>query len=179
MARQLAGGDAGEQHPHRLTVLCMGTRKGALPCQRYIRSAIRSCNLDEANVSSAGILASLVRWAILLFAVLYALTELDIAPNMIFILFACTASMIALAGGLAFGLGGRDTAAQIVSGWYSKGQQVAPQVAQAASRRGQSNGQQATADDAKAPRPQAGDEKAPRTIEFTAGEAANAAKHPR
>lgn len=128
--------------------------------------------LSEAKISSAGMLASLARWAILLFAVLSALTELDIAPNMVFILFACTAGMIALAGALAFGLGGRDTAAQIVSGWYSKGQQAAPQLAQAASKNaknGQSNGQKA----------QTGDAKAPQTIEFTAGEAASADKYPR
>jgi hypothetical protein len=33
----------------------------------------------------------------------------------IFILFASAVGMVALAGGLAFGLGGRETAAQIVN----------------------------------------------------------------
>ncbi|MBV9543894.1 MAG: hypothetical protein JOY61_05915 [Chloroflexi bacterium] len=39
---------------------------------------------------------------------------------------------MALALGLAFGLGGRETAAQIVRGWYERGQQAAPKMAQAA-----------------------------------------------
>jgi hypothetical protein len=39
---------------------------------------------------------------------------------------------LALALGLAFGLGGRETAAQIVRGWYDRGQQAAPKMAEAA-----------------------------------------------
>jgi hypothetical protein len=39
---------------------------------------------------------------------------------------------VALALGLAFGLGGRDTAAMIVRGWYERGQQAAPKMQQAA-----------------------------------------------
>jgi hypothetical protein len=39
---------------------------------------------------------------------------------------------VALALGLAFGLGGRETAAQIVRGWYESGKQAAPKMAQAA-----------------------------------------------
>jgi hypothetical protein len=38
--------------------------------------------------------------------------------------------MIALAGGRAFGLGGRETAAQIVNNWYSRSQQGAPRITQ-------------------------------------------------
>jgi hypothetical protein len=38
--------------------------------------------------------------------------------------------MVALAGGLAFGLGGRETAAQIVNTWYSRNQQDAPRITQ-------------------------------------------------
>jgi len=44
-----------------------------------------------------------------------------------------TVGAVALALGLAFGLGGRDTAARIVSGWYERGQQAAPSLAEAAS----------------------------------------------
>jgi hypothetical protein len=39
---------------------------------------------------------------------------------------------LALALGLSFGLGGRDTAAEIVRTWYRRGQQATPQLAQAA-----------------------------------------------
>jgi hypothetical protein len=59
---------------------------------------------------------------------LTAVTELDIAQSMIFILFASAVGMVALAGGLAFGLGGRETAAQIVNNWYSRNQQATPRI---------------------------------------------------
>ena len=38
----------------------------------------------------------------------------------------------ALAAGLAFGLGGRDTAAEIVRSWYIAGKQAEPKVERAA-----------------------------------------------
>ncbi|MGH2514552.1 MAG: mechanosensitive ion channel family protein [Ktedonobacterales bacterium] len=70
----------------------------------------------EAGLSSAPLLAAIARWAIVIFAVLAALTQLNVAQNMIFILFAAFVSMLALAGGLAFGLGGVDTARGLLSG---------------------------------------------------------------
>jgi hypothetical protein len=71
----------------------------------------------EAGLSTSGALAGLARWAILMFAFLAALTQLRIAENMIFILFAAAVGMLALAGGLALGLGGVDTARGLLSGW--------------------------------------------------------------
>ena len=57
-------------------------------------------------------------------------TSDDVAQNMIFILFASAVGMVALAGGLAFGLGGRETAAQIVNSWYVRSQQAGPRLTQ-------------------------------------------------
>lgn len=71
----------------------------------------------EAGLSTAPLLATVARWAIVIFAVLTALTQLNVAQNMIFILFAAFVGMVALAGGLAFGLGGVETARGLVSGW--------------------------------------------------------------
>lgn len=71
----------------------------------------------EAGLTATPILAGLARWAILLFAVLAALAQLNVAQNMIFILFAAFTGMIALAGGLALGLGGVDTARGLIAGW--------------------------------------------------------------
>lgn len=71
----------------------------------------------EAGLTATPILAGLARWAILLFAVLAALVQLNVAQNMIFILFAAFTGMIALAGGLALGLGGVDTARGLIAGW--------------------------------------------------------------
>ncbi|HKS69426.1 MAG TPA: mechanosensitive ion channel domain-containing protein [Ktedonobacterales bacterium] len=70
-----------------------------------------------AGLATAGLLANVARWAILVFAFLAALTQLNIAENMIFILFAAIVGMLALAGGLALGLGGVNTARGLLSGW--------------------------------------------------------------
>lgn len=48
--------------------------------------------------------------AIIVFSVLAALTQLGVAPDLIKILFTGFVAMVALAGGLAFGLGGQDSA---------------------------------------------------------------------
>ena len=71
----------------------------------------------EAGLTTAGLLANVARWAILVFAFLAALTQLNVAQNMVFILFAAFVGMIALAGGLALGLGGVDSARSLLSGW--------------------------------------------------------------
>jgi len=96
-----------------------------------VAAAVRGATA-EAGLTTAGVLAALTRWFILLFALLTAVTELDVAQNMIFILFAGAIGMVALAGGLAFGLGGRETAAQIVNNWYS---QTAPRITRRAAQR--------------------------------------------
>ena len=52
-----------------------------------VAAAVRGATA-EAGLTTAGVLATLTRWFILLFALLSAVTELDVAQNMIFILFA-------------------------------------------------------------------------------------------
>lgn len=48
--------------------------------------------------------------SIMVFAVLAALTQLGVAPDLIKILFTGFVAMVAIAGGLAFGLGGKESA---------------------------------------------------------------------
>lgn len=69
----------------------------------------------EAGLATAPLLASVARWAILIFAFLAALTQLNVAQSMIFILFAALVGMAALAGGLALGLGGVDAARSLIA----------------------------------------------------------------
>ena len=63
-----------------------------------------------AEVKSASFLGGVTRWAIWVFAILIALSQLGIAAQFMFTLFTGVVAMLALAGGLAFGLGGRDAA---------------------------------------------------------------------
>lgn len=64
--------------------------------------------------SAARMLGSLTRWAIIIFALLAALTELQIARSFLSDLFRAIVAMLAIAGGLAFGLGGRDHAKKVL-----------------------------------------------------------------
>ncbi len=63
-----------------------------------------------AEMEHAHFLGGITRWAIWIFAIIVALAHLGIAQAFMQILFTGVVVMLALAGGLAFGLGGRDTA---------------------------------------------------------------------
>ncbi len=65
------------------------------------------------STSSHG-LASVARYAILFFTTLIVLNQLGIAADLIRILFTGVVAMMAIAGGLAFGLGGQDVAKEIL-----------------------------------------------------------------
>jgi len=67
-----------------------------------------------ARLTSAVFLGGMVRWAIWLFAILAALYQLGIAGPFVQTLFMGFIAMLAIAGGLAFGLGGKDAAARVI-----------------------------------------------------------------
>lgn len=54
------------------------------------------------------------RWSVMVFVVLIVLNQLGIASDLIRILFGGIVAMVALAGGLAFGLGGKEVARDIL-----------------------------------------------------------------
>jgi hypothetical protein len=63
-----------------------------------------------ANLGSADMVAAIVRYSVFIFAFLAALAQLGIAGSLINILFIGLVAFLAIAGGLAFGLGGKDVA---------------------------------------------------------------------
>jgi hypothetical protein len=67
---------------------------------------------------------------IMAIALFMVLDQLRIAPQIVTITYAGLIGMLALAGALAFGLGGRDLAAQMLGQAYSAGQRNAGQVKQ-------------------------------------------------
>lgn len=69
---------------------------------------------------STGVLANLARYAIFVFTGLLVLHQLGIAAELIRILFTGIVAMLAISGGLAFGLGGQDTAREILRGLKEK-----------------------------------------------------------
>ena len=62
----------------------------------------------------AGMVGGVARWSIWIVAILAALNQLGIAGGMMQTLFTGLVAMLALAGGLAFGLGGKDAAANYI-----------------------------------------------------------------
>ncbi|PJA86839.1 MAG: hypothetical protein CO141_02615 [Candidatus Moranbacteria bacterium CG_4_9_14_3_um_filter_42_9] len=67
-----------------------------------------------AGVMSATLLATISKWAIIIFGILAALIQLGIATSLVSTIFIGFVAMFSLAGGLAFGLGGKDEAAAIL-----------------------------------------------------------------
>lgn len=65
---------------------------------------------------------------ILAIGLFMVLNQLRIAPEIVTITYAALLGMLALAGALAFGLGGRDVAAQMLQQAYESGQQHKAQV---------------------------------------------------
>lgn len=72
----------------------------------------KSAKASHLTAHAGEILAALAKWAIVIFAFMAGLTQLKIATGLIEILFTGFVAMLALALGLAFGLGGREKAAK-------------------------------------------------------------------
>lgn len=68
-----------------------------------------------AGIHSANFVGSIASWAIWIFALLIALSQLGIATTLINMIFVAILAMVAIAGGLAFGLGGKDHAGRVLS----------------------------------------------------------------
>lgn len=80
----------------------------------FTRNAVKAA-VEAARLESAGFLAGISRWAILIFTLMAALDQLQIAEDLIRILFTGIVAMLAIAGGLSFGLGGKESASRILS----------------------------------------------------------------
>ncbi len=79
----------------------------------FIHTLVRETSL-AAELEAADILANVARIAILVFSAMAALIQLRVATSLIEILFTGLVFMFALAGGIAFGLGGKDKAKEIL-----------------------------------------------------------------
>lgn len=71
-------------------------------------------SLLAAGFTLAEAVASIVRYAVIIFTFLAALVQLGIAGSLINTLFIGVVAFLAIAGGLAFGLGGKDVAQEVL-----------------------------------------------------------------
>ena len=74
-----------------------------------VLASVKGLTADTANG-----LATVTQWAISIFVILVVLDQLGVASDMLRILFTGIVAMLALAGGIAFGFGGQDTARDIL-----------------------------------------------------------------
>ncbi len=88
----------------------------------------------ESGLGNPNLLSTLARVTIWGFGIIVAVNQIGVAATLVNTLFMAFVGALALAVGLAFGLGGRDTAGEIVRGWYQRGQQAAPQIQDTAER---------------------------------------------
>lgn len=79
----------------------------------FLRRLVRA-SVKGANLHSAKFLGTVTWWAIIIFGFLTALSQLGIAVAIINTLVTGFVVMLALAGGLAFGLGGKDYAMHLI-----------------------------------------------------------------
>jgi hypothetical protein len=80
----------------------------------------------EGGFSNPETLANISRTAVWAFAIVVAINQLGIATNLINTLFTGFVGALAIALGLAFGLGGRDLASRTLENWYDQAQDAKP-----------------------------------------------------
>ncbi len=102
-----------------ILVLFLGTLAATFVAD-IVRGATASANIGNPNI-----FAGIARWAIIGFAALVALEQLKIAPALINELFGAMVAAVAIAFGLAFGLGGQETARR----WLSRGESTVSNAA--------------------------------------------------
>lgn len=106
---------------------------------RFVRGGIEVA-AGQMGFTNAGLLGRIAQIAIIAFAVIIAVNQVGIAANLVNILFIGVVGALSLAFGLAFGLGGRDVAAQLTQQWYSQSQEAAGRVREAAATSGAGGG---------------------------------------
>jgi len=70
--------------------------------------------VEGIRVGYGQIVGTIIKWSIWIFAILAILIQLKIAPTLLQTLFTGFVALIAIAGGIAFGLGGREVAAELL-----------------------------------------------------------------
>jgi hypothetical protein len=115
---------------------------GALLAQ-FVANLVRGAS-GTARLGDPGLLSGLARAAVLTFAVLIALNQLQIGAAIVNTLFVASVGMLALAGALAFGLGGRDVAARLLEDWDARRRAPAAPAGRLAAARARDDGTDST-----------------------------------
>jgi hypothetical protein len=98
---------------------------------RAVANVVRGATA-EAGLGNPEFLAKVASFAVWGFAIVIAVNQIGVAATLVNTLFMGVVGTLVIALGLSFGLGGRDTAAQIVRNWYERGRENAPKIRTAA-----------------------------------------------
>jgi len=85
----------------------------AVIVSNFLKKLVKA-SVEAAGLEASAFLGSVTKWAVLIFGFIAALIQLGIAVTLIQTLVIGVIGMLALAGGLAFGLGGKDQASRIL-----------------------------------------------------------------
>lgn len=96
---------------------------------RLLQGVVRGA-MSGATSIGASFLDDFAYWAVMVFGIIAALNQLNIAPVVVNTLFIGLVATVALALGLSFGLGGREAAAEVTRSWLETTREVAPQIRQ-------------------------------------------------
>lgn len=91
-------------------------------------SSLVKGTVEKAGIGKPELLATIASVGVWAFAIIIAVNQLGIGVTLVNTLFMATVGALALAIGLAFGLGGKETAGKMVEDWYNKGKEMAPQA---------------------------------------------------
>lgn len=79
----------------------------------FLQGVVRH-SLHAGGLHTSDTLALITKWAVLVFAFLATLSELRVASDFVQDLFRAFVAMLAIAGGIAFGLGGKEHAKKVL-----------------------------------------------------------------
>jgi len=83
--------------------------------EKVVRAAV-----EGAKMGSGAIVGAIIKWSIWIFAIFAILLQLGIAETLVTTIIQGIVALIVIAGGIAFGLGGKEVAAEVVQDLRSK-----------------------------------------------------------
>jgi mechanosensitive ion channel-like protein len=86
-------------------------------CARFVGDAVQNYCV-EAQIADAEVLGRVVRYAIMLFVVMIALSQIEVGGDIVQRTFLIILAGLMLAIALAFGLGGKEWAASLLQRWW-------------------------------------------------------------
>lgn len=83
--------------------------------EKVVRAAVESVKVGHGHLVGV-----IVKWSIWVFALLMILIQLRVTPALIQTLFTGFVALLVISGGIAFGLGGKEVAGEILQNLYKK-----------------------------------------------------------